>query len=428
MQCTFMRPPRVGTQYTVMSPPRGGMLCTVKSPPWGGMQCTLMSPPRGGMQCPVKSPPRNGTQCNLMRPSRGGTQYHGGRTLGDVLGKFGLEPPYQSCFDHLLDQQGFESSDVYANVSTPPRDIHGGGNEEPSIQPAGNEFLPTNKYSFTCESLQRLAGWLYIAGPERLTQALVRAISFRREDKAKHEYDQDQSATSLDEDLSVEHYQRLEDAFVLHDHEGNGFLTKHQLRSCLRMLGHNPTEQEIWRFMAKVDVDHSGTLDFEEFFTLMSQMMGGWDPVADLGLCWRALDPAGAGQIDLQRLRTLLHHHGARIPEDEMRNMFGTSSTSSFPSPFPPSQSAASPSPISPSPATPSSPTSPFFPASHSPTLHSSNSPTQTSPFSPTSIFPSSKRHITLSEFYTAVVSDHPSAPAVVHDQSYAPDSPLRRY
>ena len=33
----------------------------------------------------------------------------------------------------------------------------------------------------------------------------------------------------------------------------------------------------------EVDVDHSGTLDFEEFFTLMSQMMGGWDPVADLG-------------------------------------------------------------------------------------------------------------------------------------------------
>ena len=39
-----------------------------------------------------------------------------------------------------------------------------------------------------------LAGWLYIAGPERLTRALVRAISFRREDKAKHEYDQGRHA------------------------------------------------------------------------------------------------------------------------------------------------------------------------------------------------------------------------------------------
>ena len=33
----------------------------------------------------------------------------------------------------------------------------------------------------------------------------------------------------------------------------------------------------------QVDVDHSGTLDFEEFFDLMSSMMGGWDPVTDLG-------------------------------------------------------------------------------------------------------------------------------------------------
>ena len=35
--------------------------------------------------------------------------------------------------------------------------------------------------------------------------------------------------------------------------------------------------------LIQVDVDHSGTLDFEEFFDLMSSMMGGWDPVTDLG-------------------------------------------------------------------------------------------------------------------------------------------------
>ena len=47
------------------------------------------------------------------------------------------------------------------------------------------------------------------------------------------------------------------------DPQGRGVLTKDDLRSCLRTLGHNPTEQQLWRFMARVDVDHSGSLDFQ---------------------------------------------------------------------------------------------------------------------------------------------------------------------
>ena len=44
----------------------------------------------------------------------------------------------------------------------------------------------------------------------------------------------------------------MQDAFHHHDEDMKGFLTKTELRSCLRTLGHNPTEQEMWRFMAQV--------------------------------------------------------------------------------------------------------------------------------------------------------------------------------
>ena len=55
--------------------------------------------------------------------------------------------------------------------------------------------------------------------------------------------------------------------------------------------------------MAQVDVDHSGTLDLEEFFCLMSGMMSGWDPEADLGVCWRAIDPRGRGRVRRELLQ-----------------------------------------------------------------------------------------------------------------------------
>lgn len=33
----------------------------------------------------------------------------------------------------------------------------------------------------------------------------------------------------------------------------------------------------------KVDVEHNGTLDFDEFFDLMTSLMTGWNPEQDLG-------------------------------------------------------------------------------------------------------------------------------------------------
>ena len=87
-------------------------------------------------------------------------------------------------------------------------------------------------------------------------------------------------------------------------------------------LGHNPTERELWSLMAQVDVDHSGTLDFGEFFVLMAPTMSGWEPEADLGECWRALDPGGRGGLQLEGITSLLHSQGARMEHQELRDMF----------------------------------------------------------------------------------------------------------
>ena len=75
--------------------------------------------------------------------------------------------------------------------------------------------------------------------------------------------------------------------------------------------------------MAQVDVDHSGTLDFGEFFVLMAATMSGWEPGADLGECWRALDPGGRGGLRLADITSLLHSQGARMEHEELRAMFG---------------------------------------------------------------------------------------------------------
>ena len=43
-----------------------------------------------------------------------------------------------------------------------------------------------------------------------------------------------------------------QDTFDHHDVDNKGFLTKTELRESVRTLGHNPTEQELWRLLAQV--------------------------------------------------------------------------------------------------------------------------------------------------------------------------------
>ena len=51
-------------------------------------------------------------------------------------------------------------------------------------------------------------------------------------------------------------------------------------------------------------------------------MMSGWDPHSDLGTCWRVLDPAGKGTINVEKLIFLLKTFGAMVPPEEIEEMF----------------------------------------------------------------------------------------------------------
>ena len=42
---------------------------------------------------------------------------------------------------------------------------------------------------------------------------------------------------------------------------------------------------DLLSFVLEVDVDHSGSLDFDEFFDLLTSMMSSWEPIEYLGFC-----------------------------------------------------------------------------------------------------------------------------------------------
>ena len=91
--------------------------------------------------------------------------------------------------------------------------------------------------------------------------------------------------------------------------------------------------------MAKIDVDHSGTVDLMEFSNITSLIWKDHDPSDDLVLCWKVfgmnkqenrnyikhwfLDPTSKGALSIKNLKKdILNNNEAGITESELEDMF----------------------------------------------------------------------------------------------------------
>ena len=61
----------------------------------------------------------------------------------------------------------------------------------------------------------------------------------------------------------------LKEAFSVFDKDGNGFISKDELRAALLNLGERLDEEELEAMMRAADKDGNGEIDYEEFITMM---------------------------------------------------------------------------------------------------------------------------------------------------------------
>ncbi|XP_029162334.1 troponin C-like [Nylanderia fulva] len=75
----------------------------------------------------------------------------------------------------------------------------------------------------------------------------------------------------LEEDTDTEAIQQeLREAFRLYDKEGNGYITTDVFRDILHELDDALSPDELDMIIDEVDIDGSGTLDFDEFMEVMT--------------------------------------------------------------------------------------------------------------------------------------------------------------
>merc|ERR1711911_182138 len=78
------------------------------------------------------------------------------------------------------------------------------------------------------------------------------------------------AAQFLIEEDAEEMQNELKEAFRLYDKEGNGYITPATLRDILHELDDKLTPDDLDGIIDEIDEDGSGTIDFDEFMTMMT--------------------------------------------------------------------------------------------------------------------------------------------------------------
>uniref|UniRef100_UPI00358E2908 troponin C, slow skeletal and cardiac muscles-like n=1 Tax=Myxine glutinosa TaxID=7769 RepID=UPI00358E2908 len=106
----------------------------------------------------------------------------------------------------------------------------------------------------------------------------------------------------------------------------DGCISTKELGQVLRMLGQNPSPDELQEMIDEVDEDGSGTVDFEEFLLMMVRSMQGEESKGkseeELAELYRMFDKNCDGFIDFEELKSMLEATGEEITQEEIQDLF----------------------------------------------------------------------------------------------------------
>ncbi|KAJ8265232.1 hypothetical protein COCON_G00143310 [Conger conger] len=105
------------------------------------------------------------------------------------------------------------------------------------------------------------------------------------------------------------------------DTDGGADISTKELGTVMRILGQNPTREELDEIIEEVDEDGSGTIDFEEFLVMMVRQLKedqAGKSEEELAECFRVFDKNADGYIDRDEFALIIRSSGESITEEEI--------------------------------------------------------------------------------------------------------------
>ncbi|KAI6040790.1 calmodulin-like protein [Pisolithus marmoratus] len=119
----------------------------------------------------------------------------------------------------------------------------------------------------------------------------------------------------------------FKEAFSLFDQDGDGRITKDELGTLMRSLGQNPTEAELQNMIGAIDADADGTIDFQEFLTMMELMTRDTDGEKEMREAFNVFDVDGNGYVSAAELQQVMTRLGERLTRADVEEMIREADT-----------------------------------------------------------------------------------------------------
>ncbi|CAL0303340.1 unnamed protein product [Lupinus luteus] len=104
----------------------------------------------------------------------------------------------------------------------------------------------------------------------------------------------------------------LKRVFQMFDRDGDGRISKKELKDSLEKLGMMIPDKELTQMIEKIDVNGDGWVDMEEFGELYESIMEERDEEEDMREAFNVFDHNRDGFITVEELRTVLSSLGLK--------------------------------------------------------------------------------------------------------------------
>lgn len=130
--------------------------------------------------------------------------------------------------------------------------------------------------------------------------------------------------------VSPEYIEELRESFALFDKDNDGYITSKELFTVMRALRIESTDDEIKDMIRNVDVDGSGTVDFNEFLKMMSRStafrrqdseFNRRHEEDEMRQAFRIFDIDDNGYIDARELKMTMCNLGEDLSDKDVKKM-----------------------------------------------------------------------------------------------------------